>query len=78
MVKHTQTIRRQQPTSSLSVFDYFLGLVLKGLPEKSRKFHMKFIIKQGISYKLRSFVTTWKGRVDTNRKTLNSCWYCSS
>ena len=31
MVKHTQTIRRQQPTSCLSVFDHFVKLVLKGL-----------------------------------------------
>ena len=31
MVKHTQTIRRQKPTSYLSVFDYFVGLALEGL-----------------------------------------------
>ena len=31
MVKHTQAIRRQQPTSCLSVFDYFVVLVFKGL-----------------------------------------------
>ena len=31
MVKHTQTIRREQPTNSLSVFDCFVGLELKGL-----------------------------------------------
>ena len=31
MVKHTQTIRRQQPTNCLSVFDHFAGLALKGL-----------------------------------------------
>ena len=31
MVKHTQTIRRQQPTNCLSVFDHFVGLPLKGL-----------------------------------------------
>ena len=31
MVKHTQTIRRQQPTNSLSVFDNFVVLALKGL-----------------------------------------------
>ena len=29
MVKHTQTIRRQQPTNCLSVFDHFVGLALK-------------------------------------------------
>ena len=31
MVKHTQTIHRQQPTNCLSVFNRFVGLVLKGL-----------------------------------------------
>ena len=29
MVKHIQTIRRQQPTNCLSVFDFFVGLALK-------------------------------------------------
>ena len=31
MVKQTQTIRRQEPTTCLSVFDQVVGLVLKGL-----------------------------------------------
>ena len=31
MVKHTQSIRRQQPTNCLSVFSHFKGLALKGL-----------------------------------------------
>ena len=31
MVKHTQTIRRLLQTNCLSVFDYFVGLVPKGL-----------------------------------------------
>ena len=31
MVKHTQTIRRQQPTNCLSVFGDFVKLALKGL-----------------------------------------------
>ena len=29
--KHTQIIRRKKPTNCLSVFDYFMGLALKGL-----------------------------------------------
>ena len=33
MVKHTQIIRRQQPTNYLSVFDHFVGLAIKGLKE---------------------------------------------
>ena len=33
MVKHTQTIRRQQPTNYLSVFDHFVGLMLQRLIE---------------------------------------------
>ena len=31
MVKHTQTIRWQEVTNCLSVFDHFAGLVLNGL-----------------------------------------------
>ena len=31
MIKHTQTIRWQQLTDYLSVFDHFVGLALKGL-----------------------------------------------
>ena len=31
MVKHTQTIHRQQPMNCLRVFDHFVGLALKGL-----------------------------------------------
>ena len=31
MVKHTQTIRRQQPTNCLSDFDHFVNLALKEL-----------------------------------------------
>ena len=31
MVKHTQTIRRQQSAIYLNVFDHFVGLVFKGL-----------------------------------------------
>ena len=31
MIKHTQTIHRQQPANCLSVFDHCVGLALKGL-----------------------------------------------
>ena len=31
MTKHTQTIRRQQPTNYLSVFGHFVGLAIEGL-----------------------------------------------
>ena len=31
MLRHTQTIRRQQPANSLSVFDHFVELALEGL-----------------------------------------------
>ena len=31
MVKHTQTIRCQQPKNCLSVFDHFVGVALKML-----------------------------------------------
>ena len=31
MTKHTQTIRRQQPTNYLSGFGHFVGLAIEGL-----------------------------------------------
>ena len=31
MVKHLQTIRQQNPTNCLSVYEHFVGLALKGL-----------------------------------------------
>ena len=31
MVKHTQTIRQQNPVNCVSVFDHFVWLALKGL-----------------------------------------------
>ena len=35
MAKHTQTIRRQQLTNLLSVFDHFVGLALQGPTSES-------------------------------------------
>ena len=31
MIQHTPSIRLQQPTNCLSVFEHFMGLALKGL-----------------------------------------------
>ena len=36
MVKHTQTLRWQKPTSYLIEFDHFVGLALTGLIEKTK------------------------------------------
>ena len=33
MVKHTQTIRREQPMNCLSMFDHLVGLAFKGLKQ---------------------------------------------
>ena len=41
IVKHIQKIRRLLPTNFLSVFDHFVGLVLKGL-STFRKLKLKF------------------------------------
>ena len=46
MVKHTQTIRRQQllPTNWLGVFDHFVGLALKRpIKYQITKLHIHFI-----------------------------------
>ena len=37
MVKHTPTIRPQEPTNCLSVFDHFVGLALKELNGETRE-----------------------------------------
>ena len=42
MVKHTQTICRQQQVICLSVFDHFVGLVLKGLRKTYEIFQESF------------------------------------
>ena len=39
LAKHTQTIRCQQPTNFVSVFDHFVGLALKGLKITDEKLH---------------------------------------
>ena len=44
MVKHTQTIRRQQPTNCLSVFHHFLKLALEGLTLFTERFGTVWII----------------------------------
>ena len=36
MIKHTQTIPRQQPMNCLSVTDHFVGLAIKGLTQAGR------------------------------------------
>ena len=41
--KSTQTIRRLLPANCLSVFDHFVGLVLKGLTAHIRNIYNSFI-----------------------------------
>ena len=47
MAKHTQTIRRQQATNCLSVFDHFVELALKELRHHKRSRTKSFLL-QGI------------------------------
>ena len=46
MDKHTQTIRRQELTNCLSVFDYFGGLALKGLKKIAYKKFLENLIRR--------------------------------
>ena len=46
MVKHTQTIRQQQRTNCLSVFDQFVGLALKGLRDGLSYHNQKVLINK--------------------------------
>ena len=48
MVKHTQTIRRQQPTNCLSVFDHFVGLALKGLSEPFKQKKLIVLVQKKV------------------------------
>ena len=56
MVKHTQTIRRQQPTSCLSLFDYFVGLALERLTVYSfcKKLHLRYLVLNRPLYQIDS------------------------
>ena len=57
MVKHTQTIRRQQPMTCLSVFDHFVGLALRGLKTKKidLNFYFDLKIKNDLNYTANNF-----------------------
>ena len=46
MVEHIQIIGRQQPTNFLSMFDHFVGLVLKGLNSDHGNIQFKMEIDQ--------------------------------
>ena len=41
MAKHAQKFGRQQPTNCLTVFDHFVGLVLKGLISENQLYSFK-------------------------------------
>ena len=44
MIKYTQTIPRLFPTICLSMFDYFVGLALKGLSKLAKTVISSFLI----------------------------------
>ena len=59
MVKHTQIIGQQKPTSCLSVFDNFVGLTLKGLIKNVKQTYFAYsrqvfhpITKQAIAMQI--------------------------
>ena len=74
MVKHTQTICRQQPTNCLSVFDHFVNLALKGLKDNyvqsTERLCISFIVTRSILSVLPlwlcSILITLSGDVETN------------
>ena len=53
MVKHTQTIRRKKPTNCLSVFDHFVGLVLKGLRCSDKAWWVNIAVTDFITSEMR-------------------------
>ena len=46
MVKHTQTIRWQQPANCLSVFDHFAGLALEELKWRQNALTKSYLIRR--------------------------------
>ena len=50
MVKHTQTIRWLLPTNCLSVFDHFVGFLLKRLKWLEKSLDQKFILGDGVCW----------------------------
>ena len=59
MIKHTQTICRLLPTNCLSVFDYFVGLALKGLNFKllGITFYEQRIRTSGYIFRYNNYLT---------------------
>ena len=53
MVKHTQTIRRKISTNCLSVFDHFVGLVLKGLRCSDKAWWVNIAVTDFITSEMR-------------------------
>ena len=52
MVKHIQTIRWQQPTNCLSMFEHFVGLALKELNKKICVIIIILILGKGIDLQI--------------------------
>ena len=87
MVKYTQTILRLLLTNCLSVFDHFVGLVLKGLrsiefwtkKQKGNKLHPVFFsfvfnllfIVIFFNVSILTYFWVWRSRACANRSLLN-------
>ena len=77
MAKHTQTIRRQQSTNGLSVFDHFVGLALKGLNKLTLKRALVSCIKLNtkiLLFKLQILIQTLPAMSD-KWKAVGEGWY---
>ena len=61
MVKHTQTIHRQQTTNCLSVSDHFVGLALKGLKLTLNTFSTKLSQISYFIFNLGHLISSWDG-----------------
>ena len=64
MVKHAQTVCRQQPTNCLSGFDHFVGLALKGLKWFS-KFNSVVVMTQNKIFVFLKFEKKLQGKLDS-------------
>ena len=79
MVKHTQTIRRQEPTKCLSAFDHFVGLALKGLRRRPSEILYRKVIVEIWNWKVKkpsseNFFTPMLGSLWMMTVKDNSSW----
>ena len=76
MADQTRTIRRQQPTNCLSVFDHFAELALKGLTVHAKKFSMLHRKKTKSGNIKKINLESWLGKLIIIQVIFGEVYYC--